>query len=206
MNIEDELKQAIKKIGIFDDAGTRTQLINFAQEELQKVSPFRRQPISNVIWVPSDTVEPNDYNPNAVAPPEMRLLYRSIQEDGFTQPIVVSWDTDREKYIIIDGFHRSIIGKEKADINRKLKGFLPIVILNKDINDRMASTIRHNRAKGKHTIDKMSDLVMNLIDNNWSDEEIANHLGMVPDEVLRLKQFTGLPSMFKDTDFSKSWV
>jgi ParB-like chromosome segregation protein Spo0J len=159
-----------------------------------------KHPVSSVRWVPADQVYANDYNPNKVAPPEMRLLELSISADGFTQPIV-TWQTE-QGYEVIDGFHRHIVGK-------KLKlSHLPIVVINRDRTDkgdRIAATIRHNRARGKHTVDGMSDIVLDLSRRNWSDKKISKELGMDPDEVLRLKQITGLAEMFADREFSDAW-
>ncbi len=160
----------------------------------------RKHPVSYVQWVDADKVYANDYNPNKVAPPEMELLKLSIESDGYTQPIVV-WETE-EGYEVVDGFHRHLVGKEL--------GFdkLPVVILNDDRTertDRIASTIRHNRARGKHQISSMSDIVVELSRRNWSDKKIAKELGMDADEVLRLKQITGLAELFSDEEFSKSW-
>ena len=161
---------------------------------------INKHPVSKVVWVDSELVYANDYNPNKVAPPEMQLLQLSIESDGYTQPIVV-WETDG-KYQVIDGFHRHLIGK-KLGYSK-----LPVVIINKDRTDkadRIASTIRHNRARGKHVVQAMSDIVIELKNRNWKNERIAKELGMEEDEVLRLLQITGLSSMFKDEDFSKSW-
>ena len=160
-----------------------------------------RHPVSSVMWIETDLVIANDYNPNKVAPPEMELLQRSIEADGFTQPIVC-WENDAGEYEVIDGFHRHLVGKKL--------GFelLPIVIVNKDStgrNDRIASTIRHNRARGKHQIASMSDIVVELVKRNWNDAKISRELGMDKDEILRLKQVTGLGDIFKDDEFSKAW-
>jgi len=157
-------------------------------------------PVSNVQWVPVETVHANDYNPNAVARPEMELLKISIESDGFTQPIVV-WAHD-DHYEVVDGFHRHLVGKELGMTH------LPVVIINKDRtdqNDRVASTIRHNRARGKHQVGKMSDIVIALSKRNWNDKKIGKELGMEPDEVLRLKQVGGLAELFKDSDFTEAW-
>jgi ParB-like chromosome segregation protein Spo0J len=157
-------------------------------------------PVSFVKWVSIDRIEANDYNPNSVALPEMELLELSISSDGFTQPIVV-WEND-SKYEVVDGFHRFLIGK-------KIKmTHLPIVIINSgrtNKEDRIASTIRHNRARGKHQIDSMSNVVLELSKRNWSDKKIAKEIGMEPDEVLRLKQITGLAEMFAEHEFSEAW-
>lgn len=180
--------------------------INAIRLELHKYSPFKTEPVDCVQWVLNTEVTQNDYNPNSVAPPEMKLLELSIQEDGYTQPIV-SYSRDNI-YEVIDGFHRHRVGKESAPIQKRIHGYLPLVVINKDrteLSDRMASTIRHNRARGKHGVDSMSDIVVELKKRNRSDEWIAKHLGMDLDEVLRLCQISGIAELFIDTEFSKSW-
>lgn len=160
----------------------------------------KNHPVSSVIWVRADEVYANDYNPNKVAPPEMKLLEISIEADGYTQPIVC-WKTD-EGYEVIDGFHRHLVGKKIGFSH------LPVVVVNKESterSDRIASTIRHNRARGKHQIQAMSDIVVELSKRNWSDKKIGKELGMDADEVLRLKQITGLAELFKDEEFSEAW-
>jgi ParB-like chromosome segregation protein Spo0J len=157
-------------------------------------------PVSNVLWVDNNLVVANDYNPNKVAPPEMRLLELSISSDGYTQPIV-TWQREDGMYEVVDGFHRHLVGKKLG------LSVLPIVVINKerqDKSDRISSTIRHNRARGKHVIQAMSDIVIELKNRNWKNERIARELGMEEDEVLRLCQITGLASLFKDEEFSKS--
>lgn len=160
-----------------------------------------QHPVSRVQWVPTESVSANDYNPNSVAPPEMRLLRHSIESDGFTQPIVV-WEVEPGRYEVVDGFHRHLVGKQLGMTH------LPVVVINQDRTDRgdrIASTIRHNRARGKHRVDAMADIVLDLSRRNWSDEKIARELGMEPDEVLRLKQITGLAEAFADREFSEAW-
>ena len=156
-------------------------------------------PIMNVKLVPIEKIIANNYNPNKVANEEMKLLELSILEDGYTQPIVTFYDKEQDLYIIVDGFHRYSVGKKLS-----LKE-LPIVVVDKDIDDRIASTIRHNRARGSHQIDAMSEIMKILIESGKSDSWIAKHLGMDKDEVLRLKQLTGLADLFKNQEFSKSW-
>jgi ParB-like chromosome segregation protein Spo0J len=158
-------------------------------------------PVSRVEWIDAELVEANDYNPNSVAKPEMDLLRRSIEADGYTQPIV-TWLRDDGVYEVVDGFHRHLVGKAIG------MSHLPVVVVNKGStgrNDRMASTIRHNRARGKHRIDSMSEIVGELARRNWSDAKIAKELGMDQDEVLRLKQITGLAELFADREFSEAW-
>ena len=180
--------------------------LNALREQLSLYSPFASEPVDYVQWVPADTVEANDYNPNSVAPPEMELLRVSIMADGYTQPIVTFPDADRR--IVVDGFHRNRVGKECADVRERVHGYLPVVRIRsaqEDRSDRMASTIRHNRARGKHKVEAMSDIVVELKRRNWSDERIARELGMDADEVLRLCQITGLAELFSDQQFSQAW-
>ncbi len=168
---------------------------------------MKNEPVDCVIWVENQRVVANDYNPNAVAPPEMELLEISIMNDGFTQPIV-SFEDKNDTFIVIDGFHRNRVGKECIEVHKRLKGYLPVTIIREsqeDRGDRIASTIRHNRARGKHKIDSMSNIVLELKKRNWNDKKIGKQLGMEPDEVLRLAQITGLAEMFKDKDFSMAW-
>lgn len=184
----------------------KVEAINEIKRELHRVSPFSAEPVDCVLWVPADKIQANDYNPNSVAPPEMKLLEHSITEDGYTQPIV-SWVND-DKFEVVDGFHRNRVGKESKKVRTRVHGYLPVTIINTerlDRGDRMSSTIRHNRARGKHKVEAMSDIVVELKRRNWSDERICRDLGMEQDEVLRLCQITGLSELFKDQEFSKSW-
>lgn len=185
----------------------RVEAINQLRGAIHEVSPFRSEPVDFVRWVPNTLVHSNDYNPNSVAPPEMELLRLSIDADGYTQPIVSMADPD-DTFEVIDGFHRHRVGKECMDIQSRVHGYLPLVQIREsqsDKTDRMASTIRHNRARGKHRVEAMSDIVIELKKRNWSDEKIATNLGMEPDEVLRLCQISGLAELFADDDFSQSW-
>ncbi len=164
-----------------------------------------KHPVSTIQWVNIDKVEPNDYNPNSVAPVELQLLYVSIKHDGYTQPIVTIYDKDKDKYIIVDGFHRYFIMRTKDDIRESTGGKLPIVVLDKDINNRMASTVRHNRARGKHSVSGMASMVFSMLDNGWADEDICNELGMEPEELLRLKHITGFSKLFSNIEYKKAW-
>lgn len=190
--------------GLDDD--NRMDAINDIREALAEYSPMRREPVDCVRWVRASEVHANDYNPNVVAPPEMRLLQLSIMADGYTQPIVV-WPDD-EGYEVIDGFHRNRVGREVAAVRKRVKDRLPVAVINTERTareDRVAATIRHNRARGTHQVDAMAELVQDLVKRNRSDAWIAKELGMDPDEVLRLKQITGLAELFKDREFSKAW-
>lgn len=194
----------------------QVEVLNKLKLILHSKSPMRSEPVDCVLWVKNTQVRANAYNPNSVAPPEMKLLELSIKEDGYTQPIVgfdnggniedvVFGDNEIE---VVDGFHRHRVGKECKEITERVHGYLPIIAINqdrKDLNDRMASTIRHNRARGKHSVDAMSDIVMELKKRNWKDEKIAKELGMEPDEVLRLSQIAGLAEMFASQEFSMAW-
>lgn len=167
--------------------------------------PPSKSPVYNVRSVPIDMVTANDYNPNAVAPPEMELLETSIWEDGYTQPVVAVWDQDRGKYVVVDGFHRFLTLCNSERIRERENGMLPVVVLNKEIHDRMASTIRHNRARGTHNIELMSGIVSELVEMGKGDRWICQHIGMSKDELLRLKQITGVAALFANRDFSESW-
>ena len=181
-------------------------ILNQAREIISEASPFKNEPVDCIQWVPGKSVAANEYNPNSVAPPEMDLLRLSVLSDGYTQPIVAF--PENNGFTVIDGFHRKRVGSECDDVKERLYGYLPITIINSDregINDRMASTIRHNRARGKHAVDSMSEIVIELKRRNWSDKKIGKELGMDEDEVLRLTQISGLTEMFADKDFSEAW-
>jgi ParB-like chromosome segregation protein Spo0J len=184
----------------------RVEALNEIRAALSAYSPFAAEPVDCVQWVLADEVEANDYNPNSVAPPEMELLRLSIMADGYTQPIVAN--QEEGGFVVIDGFHRNRVGKECLDVRDRVHGYLPIVQIQAhrtDAPDRMASTIRHNRARGKHRVEAMSDIVLELKRRNWNDEKIGRELGMDPDEVLRLTQIGGLAEMFADREFSEAW-
>ena len=202
-DIVDRIRDEFSKCVSIDE---KISLLNLIRSELHNLSPMKSEPVDYVMWVKVDEVAANDYNPNSVAPPEMKLLQHSINEDGYTQPIV-SWRSE-EKYEVIDGFHRHRVGRECEDIRSRIHGYLPIVVANSsrvDRGDRIAATIRHNRARGKHKIDAMSDIVVELKRRNWSPKKIGTELGMDQDEVLRLVQVTGLAEMFADREFSEAW-
>lgn len=186
----------------------KVETLNLIRRELHDNSPFKNEPVDLVQWVKNETVHANAYNPNAVAPVEMELLHVSIQADGYTQPIVSMLTENKVDRETVDGYHRGRIGKEREDIKQRVLGYLPVVTINEsstDLSDRMASTVRHNRARGKHAVDKMSDIVLDLKKRNWSNEKIAKNLGMDADEVLRLGQISGLTEMFSNVEFSQAW-
>lgn len=180
--------------------------INEIRRMIHEESPFNTEPVDFIYWAKNDLVHSNDYNPNSVAPPEMELLRLSINADGYTQPIVTF--KDDLMFEVVDGFHRNRVGKEFKDIRDRIHGYLPVVQIREsreDKGDRIAATIRHNRARGKHKIDAMSEIVLDLKKRNWSDEKIGRELGMDADEVLRLAQISGLAEAFSNVEFSEAW-
>lgn len=212
MKTKNESKAIIERAGsVFEllkllPLAERIDCINHLRLMLHELSPFKNEPVDCVQWVPAETVSANDYNPNSVAPPEMKLLERSIVADGYTQPIV-TWPVESGREVI-DGFHRNRVGKESKEVRERVMGYLPVVTIRddrQDKGDRIAATIRHNRARGKHKVEAMSDIVIELKRRNWSDEKIAKNLGMDSDEVLRLSQITGLAEAFANQEFSQAW-
>lgn len=204
-DIVNEARELFSRLESLDDF-EKVQVINEIKLALHEVSPMKDEPVDCVVWVPSDEVRANDYNPNSVAPPEMKLLELSIVNDGFTQPIVTFQEESGRE--VVDGFHRNRVGKECESVRSRVMGYLPVVTINQsrtDRGDRIAATIRHNRARGKHKIDAMSEIVVELKRRNWTDEKIGKELGMDPDEVLRLSQISGLAEMFSDREFSEAW-
>lgn len=184
----------------------RVDALNRIRQALHAVSPFQAEPVDCVLWLPADQIQANDYNPNRVAPPEMRLLTRSIQQDGYTQPIV-GYDTG-QTIEVVDGFHRNRVGKENKQVRARVHGFLPVSVINQgrsDRKDRVAATIRHNRARGVHAVTPMTDIVADLLRRGWTDAEVAAELGMDADEVLRFKHHSGLPELFKNQGYSMAW-
>lgn len=180
--------------------------LNRIRRALHEVGPFRGEPVDCVEWVAGEEVSANDYNPNSVAPPEMKLLELSVTADGFTQPIVTFVESAGRE--TVDGFHRGRVGKECPAVRNRLHGYLPVVTINAERGsreDRMAATVRHNRARGKHAVDKISDMVAELAKKGWDSTRIGKELGMDADEVLRLRQLTGLAELFRDREFSQAW-
>lgn len=198
-----KLCRAIEKLGLAE----KIETINMVRTRIHEISPFKDEPIDLVLWVPILKVQSNDYNPNTVASPEIKLLKKSIKNDGYTQPVVV-WPIEKDSYEVVDGFHRTKICKEDKDINKKVLGHVPVTTIKQNqqnIKDRMASTIRHNRARGVHGVMPMTEIVAKLLSEGWTDADIAAELGMCADEVLRFKQTKGIPELFKDHEYSKSW-
>ncbi len=204
-DVAGEVRAALRGVDLCD-LDRRVAIINAVRDAIAEFSPFKTEPVDNVRWVAAPLIQANTYNPNSVAPPEMELLRISIQSDGYTQPIVTNQEDGH--FEVVDGFHRNRVGKECPDVAARIHGYLPIVQIRTsqvDKGDRIAATIRHNRARGKHQVEKMSEIVLDLKRRNWSDEKIGRELGMDPDEVLRLCQITGLAEMFADKDFSEAW-
>lgn len=208
MNQEVQAALAVLKTQVLSSStpDDMVTMLNHIRKELHSVSPLKHHPVDCVLWVKSEDVEANEYNPNAVAPPEMKLLYESILNDGYTMPIVSFKDTSTIR--IVDGFHRRETEKRNPDISESTLGYIPITTIRDTqtgASDRMASTIRHNRARGSHNIELMSQIVTELVEMGKGDPWICKHIGMSPDELLRMKQITGLASLFTNKDFSQSW-
>ena len=200
--ILEQMETQLKGIG---NPKEKQDFINAVKELLFRYSDKKQNPVDNVIWVNFNKVEANDYNPNAVAKMEMKLLYTSIQHDGYTQPIVTIYDAQKDKYVIVDGFHRYATMVYNKDLQELNNSQVPIVVINKSINDRMASTIRHNRARGKHSVDGMSNIVLQMLKNGWEDAKICNELGLEPEELVRYKYTTGFAKLYKDKEYSNAW-
>lgn len=184
----------------------RIAKINEVKKALHEISPLKAEPVDCVLWVKNDNVHANNYNPNKVASKEMELLHISIKEDGYTQPIVSMKDT--EGYVVIDGFHRSRVGKEYDDIKNRCHDYVPITLIREECTNeasRIESTIRHNRARGKHQVDLMGDIVKSLIAQGLDDASIAKEVGMSTEELLRLKQISGVAYTLAGTEYSKAW-
>lgn len=181
----------------------RVEIYNRLTRALKALVGFEH-PVLAPQLVPIEEVQANDYNPNKVAPPERQLLKLSMRKDGVTMAVVVA-DNDELGCTVVDGFHRTDTIRNDRELRESLAGYLPVVKLNKALDDRIASTVRHNMARGAHLTELSSKLVLMLREHNWSDTRIGKELGMQPDEVLRLKQVSGLAEAFKDQQFSKAW-
>lgn len=199
-------QQLALEIEALDSVDEKIQALNEARYILHQVSPLRHHPVDYVHWQKSEDVEGNEYNPNAVAPPEMRLLIRSIEEDGYTMPIVSFPDVDTIR--IVDGYHRRKSERTSKKIHESTYGYIPLSTIRPEkraITDRMASTIRHNRARGTHNIDLMVNIVAELTEAGMGDDWIIKNIGMDADELLRLKQISGLAALFRDRAYSRAW-
>jgi len=186
-------------------APDKAKYLRELRHAIHLLSPTKDQPVDNIRWVPIEQVHANDYNPNSVAKNEMRLLYTSIKHDGYTQPVVTVYDPESDKYVIVDGFHRYTTMRLNPDIREWTGGLLPIVVIDKPINDRMASTVRHNRARGKHSITGMANMVFAMLENGMTDEAVCKELGLEADELIRLKHVTGFSKLFENVDYRRSW-
>jgi ParB-like chromosome segregation protein Spo0J len=188
---------------LYINTENKIDFVNEVNEYISELNPLKHNPVCFVKWVKAEQIKPNEYNPNFVASKELELLNTSIERDGYTQPIVTIWDG--KFYIIVDGFHRYYVMLSHPILMQINKGYLPITIIKKGINDRMASTIRHNRARGKHNITGMSNLVFQLLDKGWDDTLICKELGMEAEELIRLKHITGFSKLFENTEYRKAW-
>lgn len=198
------ISEMLKELKSLDEPERITALNNIRQE-LHEISPFKSEPCDCILWIRQEDIQANEYNPNHVASPEMKLLYESIKSDGYTMPIV-TYDLKNGHREIVDGFHRNRIGREHPDIKKRIRGYLPVSTIDKPDDERMGSTIRHNRARGTHGIRPMSDIILDLSKQGWDDAKICKKLGMELDEVIRLKQITGLKEAFMNHEFSRSWA
>lgn len=204
--MEESLQQLETILNGMDEAA-RTRALNIIRSRLHALSPFYHEPVDCVLWLPAGRVRANDYNPNVMAPAEQRLLHTSLLTEGYTQPVVVA--QAGRGYSVVDGYHRMQLGKHKPRLRERLKGYLPVVVVHQTgggEGERRAATVRHNRARGQHAVTAMSDLVRDLARLGWEDGRIAKELGMDADEVLRLKQISGLAEMFGDGAFSEAWT
>lgn len=208
LRIRELIGELCEEIDELESDTEKIDALNYVRTLLHEVSPLKHHPVDCVQWVRSEDIEANEYNPNAVAPPEMELLYKSILEDGYTMSIVTYKQPDGT-IKIVDGFHRRQTERNNPDISMSTLGYIPLTFIRKsqeDTGNRMASTIRHNRARGTHNIDLMSNIVAELVEMGKGDPWICKHIGMSADELLRLKQITGLAALFNNKSFSKSWV
>ena len=202
-NLKSEI---LNRINAIDDTNMDDiEFLNAVEEAYYSIHPFKHNPVTRVRYIPLSKIEANTYNPNSVANKEMELLHTSIEHDGYTQPTVAFYDKDRDKYIIVDGFHRYTVCARYKDINELNHGYLPIVVIDKNIDDRMASTVRHNRARGKHAIEGMSNIVLNMLKDGKSDAEVCMELGLEVDELIKLKHITGFAKLFDGAVYSNAW-
>ena len=200
----EQLRAAL--VAELDAAESRAEVIAEVRAWLHERSEQRAMPVDHVQWVPLAAVRANKYNPNRVAPPELRLLLRSVTADGFTQPIVVVVDdTGEGSFVVVDGFHRYRVARESEEVRKRTGGMVPVVVIAAGMGGRMASTVRHNRARGKHSTDGMSALVLDMLEQGLGDAEVCNELGMEPEELLRLKHITGFAKLYAGHKYSAEW-
>lgn len=197
-----KLRKQIEEM--LNGSANKLDTINELKQIIYELSPEKENPVDRVIWVSKDKVVANNYNPNSVAEKEMRLLYTSVKEDGYTQPIVTIWDEQLQKYVIVDGFHRNLVMRKYKDIEERCHGRLPIVVIDKNIDQRMASTVRHNRARGSHSVDGMTNIIFSMMKNGCSEKEICEKLGMEKKEFHKMKYITGFAKLFKNYEYSKA--
>lgn len=202
MKIKQEIQSHLDSLSDIQD---KILFLEEIRTFIHEISPQKSQPVNFVRWIPIEQVQANDYNPNSVAKNEMRLLYTSILHDGYTQPVVTVYDPAIKKYVIVDGFHRYTTMRLNEDIATRNNGFLPVVVIDKPINDRMASTVRHNRARGKHSVSGMANMVFQMLENGWSDSAICKELGVEADELVRLKHVTGFSKLFENVEYKRAW-
>lgn len=205
IDIQEAKALIAKTLSYLPEEDAQIGFLNGLKQWLHQLSPLAAMPVDHVQWVPLAKIEANDYNPNSVAPNEMRLLHTSISHDGYTQPVVAIHDKERDVYVIVDGFHRFTTCRTNADIQAMTKGHVPMVVIDKPINDRMASTIRHNRARGKHSVDGMGEMIFNMLEGGWKDLDICNEIGVTPEELIRLKHVTGFSKQFENAEYKKAW-
>jgi len=184
--------------------GQAVEIINDLRAFIHEYSPMKNEPCDFIRWVKIEKVSPNDYNPNATAGKEMNLLYISIKEDGVTMPVVTI--QDEERFTIIDGFHRYFTCKTQEDLRDRMRGYLPITVLNKTLEERIAATVRHNRARGSHSVQGMSNLVFKMLEEGVSDKEICRKLGLDATELVKLKHITGYSKLYENVEYGKSWT
>lgn len=197
-----KLKKQIEEM--MNGSADKVEFINELKQVVYELSPEKENPVDRVLWVKKEMVIANNYNPNSVAEKEMKLLYTSVKEDGYTQPIVTIWDEAMQKYVIVDGFHRNLVMRKYKDIEERCHGRLPIVVIDKNIDQRMASTVRHNRARGSHSVDGMVNILFSMMKNGCSEREICEKLGMEKKEFQKMKYITGFAKLFKNYEYSKA--
>jgi ParB-like chromosome segregation protein Spo0J len=200
----DDIKALIAQTLEGKDINQSVEIINELRAFIHEFSPMKCEPCDFIRWVKVEKVSPNDYNPNSTAGKEMNLLYISIKEDGITMPIVTI--QDGEDYTIVDGFHRYFTCKTMDDLKERMNGYLPITVINKSLEERIAATVRHNRARGSHSVQGMSNLVFKMLQEGVSDDQICNKLGLDATELVKLKHITGYSKLYENVEYGKSWT